>query len=380
MKRRVRCGLDRIDTADRLLNSGRIGLMTAPCGIDLNLNSAVDIVMGRYKLSALFACEHGIRGDVQAGVEVPTHRDPQTGVPVFSLYGQTRRLTEEMLDTFDIFLYDLQCVGVRHWTFLYSLAYAMEDCAKAGKPLVVLDRLNPIGAEKVCGTVIKPAFQSFVGGYGLATRHGLTVGEYALYVRDFLRLDLDLTVVPLAGYERHLYLDDTDSPWAAPSPNCATLHAALCYPGTCVFEGSNVSEGRGTTLPFELIGAPWIDGRELEARMARRHLPGLHFRRASFVPAFSKHRGEVCHGVQMHITGRGEAQEVLGALVLMDEIRALAPDRFQFLSDGSGNCFIDRLLGTDEYRLGLSGPELIEKHLPEVKAFRERSQAFHLYQ
>ncbi len=379
MKKRVYCGLDRIETADKVLGKGRVGLMTAPCGINHQLKSAVDIVKERYNLSALYACEHGIRGDVQAGVEVPTQQDPETGVPVFSVYGDTRRMTEEMVDAFDVFLYDLQCVGVRFWTFLYSLSYTMEACAKAGKPVVVLDRLNPTGAKHVSGTVLDPAFRSFVGDYQLATRHGLTVGEFALYVKDHLRLDLDLTVVPLEGYTRDLYLDDTDTPWVAPSPNCPTLHAALCYIGTCVFEGTNISEGRGTTLPFEYIGAPFLDGRDLESRMAALGLPGVHFRRASFVPTFSKHQGEVCHGVQMHITDRETVQPVLSALLLLDAIRAQAGDQFSFLSYGSGRFFIDRLLGTDAYRLGLSGPALIDSHQKKLADYQQKAKAFHLY-
>lgn len=380
MKQRVWCGLDRIDTADSVLGKGRIGLMTAPCGVNHSLKSTVDVVRERYLLSALYACEHGIRGEVQAGVHVPTQIDPETGVPVFSLYGASRRLTEEMLDTFDVFLYDLQCVGVRFWTFLYSLSYAMEDCARAGKSMVVLDRLNPAGAHQVAGTVLDPAFASFVGDYEIASRHGLTVGEYALYVKDYLKLDLDLSVVPLAGYQRGLYLDDTDTPWVAPSPNCPSLHAALCYIGTCIFEGSNISEGRGTTLPFEYIGAPFINAKGLEERMANHFLPGLHFRRASFVPTFSKHQGQVCHGVQMHITDRESAQPVLGALMLMDAIREQTGEQFEFLSYGEEKrYFIDRLLGTDAYRLGLSGPELIERHRPLVAEYAKKAREYHLY-
>ena len=379
MKTRVWCGLDRIETADPVLRNSRIGLMTAPCGVSHALVSAIDVVKRRYRLSALIGCEHGIRGDAQAGVEIDTYTDPETGVPVYSVYGKTQRLTGEMLGAFDVLVYDLQCVGVRFWTFLYSLGYALEECAKAGKPVVVLDRINPIGSVQASGTVLEPAFKSFVGDYELPTQHGLTVGEYARYVKDYLKLDLDLTVVPLEGYQRKLRLDDTDTPWVAPSPNCPTLHAALCYVGTCVFEGTNISEGRGTTLPFELIGAPWIDAAALEKQMAAHPIPGIHFRRASFIPTFSKHRGEVCHGMQMHITDRDAMQPVLGALLLLDAMREQAPDRFEFTSSKEGKYGIDRLLGTDAYRNGLSGTELIEEHRPRVDAFVEKAKAFRLY-
>ena len=378
MKKRVLCGLDRIEKADSVLKKGRVGVMTAPCGLSNAFVSTVDVVKERYKLSALYACEHGIRGEAQAGAKVETQTDPETGVPVFSVYGATHRLTEEMLNAFDVFLYDMQCVGVRFWTFLYSLSYAMEECAKAGKQFVVLDRLNPIGAVQTSGTILDLNFSSFVGDYELPTQHGLTIGEYAKYVKDFLKLDLDLTVVPMEGYERRLYLDDTDTPWVAPSPNCPTLHAALCYVGTCIFEGSNVSEGRGTTLPFELIGAPWINALELEKRMAQHKLPGLHFRRASFLQTFNKHQGEVCHGVQMHVTDRTVMEPVLGALLLMDAIREQSGDSFQFRSHND-KYSIDRLLGTDAYRKGLSGAELIEQHRPKIKEFIEKVKPYRLY-
>ncbi len=380
MKTRVWCGLDRIEKADSILRKGRVGLMTNPCGISHDFVSTVDIVKRRYQLSALFACEHGIRGDAQAGADIETYIDEETGVPVFSVYGATNRMTEEMIDSFDVFLYDLQCVGVRFYTFLYSLAYAMEACAKAGKPVVVLDRLNPISAVQASGTVLDPAFRSFVGDYEMPSQHGLTMGEYALYVKDYLQLDLDLTVVTMEGYRRTLYLDDTDTPWVAPSPNCQALHTALCYVGTCVFEGTNFSEGRGTTLPFELIGAPWIDAAALERRMTAYDVPGIHFRRASFLPVYHKHQGEVCYGVQMHVTDRTVMQPFLGAMLLLDAMREQAPDKFAFRSSMEGRYKIDMLLGTDEYRKGLSAAALVEKHRPLVDRFVEKTKAFRLYE
>ena len=268
MKAHVLCGLDRIDLADARLRGRRVGLMTAPTGVDGYLRSGIDILAERYRLTALFACEHGIRGDIQAGEAVETYTDPDTGVPVYSTYGASGRLTAEMLDAFDVLVIDLQDVGARFYTFLYSLSFALEECARAGKSVVVLDRLNPLGGRRVEGTLLDERLRSFVGEYALPTRYGLTIGEFALWAADHLRLKLDLTIVPLQGWERWMYLDDTDTPWVAPSPNCATLQAALVYTGTCVFEGTNLSEGRGTTLPFELIGAPWVDAGRLERRMA----------------------------------------------------------------------------------------------------------------
>ncbi len=378
MKARVACGLDRISEADKLLSGRRVGLMTNPTGITHDFISAVDVVRGRHNLTALFACEHGIRGELQAGEHFDSMTDAETGVPVYSTYRGGHRLTDEMIDQFDVFLFDMQDVGVRFYTYLYSLSYAMEECARRGKPVVVLDRLNPTGAHKTGGTVLDSAFSTFVGRYGLPSRTGLTIGEYALYAKDHLKLDVDLTVIPLEGYQRHFYLDDTDTPWVAPSPNCATLHAALCYIGTCVFEGSNLSEGRGTTMPFEWIGAPWVNAPELEKRMNLLHLPGLHFRRVSFTPAFSKHQGVLCHGVQMHVTDREAMDPVLGGLLLMDTVRALHPDQFEFIR-WDARYSIDSLLGTDAYRLGVDARTLLAANAVKVRAFAERAKAFRLY-
>ena len=358
----------------------RVGLMTNQTGIDRYFRSGIDLLNTRYHLTALFAVEHGIRGDAQAGEHYETRPDPVTGVPVYAVYGKTHRLTEEMLDTFDVFCFDMQDVGARFYTYLYALSFAMEECAKAGKPVVVFDRVNPLGGERVEGTVLDTRFSSYVGMYPLPTRYGLTIGEYALWVKDHLKLDLDLTVIPLEGWKREDYLDALDIPWVAPSPNCATFHAALAYIGTCVFEGTNVSEGRGTTLPFEYIGAAWIDARTLEKRMEKRCLPGLHFRAAYFTPTFSKYSGQPCAGVQVHITDRRSADVVAGALTLLDEIRALYPDRLEWVSNTPGSYFIDKLLGTDSYRLGrYDARTLMEAHGPAREAFLEQRRPFLLY-
>ena len=375
-------GLDRLDAVSSLLRGRRVGLMTNQTAIDRRFRSAVDLIHAQYHLTALFAVEHGIRGNVQAGLHYETRPDPETGVPVYAVYGSTHRLTPDMLDAFDVLVFDIQDVGARFYTYLYALSLAMEECAKAGKSVVVLDRVNPLGGEIVEGTVLDERFASYVGMYALPTRYGLTMGEYALWVQAHLQLfSLDLTVCPLAGWRRQDFLDDTDLPWVAPSPNCATLHAALCYIGSCVFEGTNVSEGRGTTLPFEYIGAPWIDAPALEKAMAARALPGLHFRAAYFTPTFSKYAGECCAGVQMHITSRREARAVEGALTLLDEIRAMYPDRLTFTVNEFGAHFIDKLLGTDAYRLGeFDAQSLLAAHAPAREAFLKERKAFLLYE
>ncbi|MBQ2957782.1 MAG: DUF1343 domain-containing protein [Clostridia bacterium] len=382
-KAHVLSGIDRIDLAADKLTGKRVGLMTNPTGVDHNLRSTIDIIAEKFNLTALYAVEHGIRGDVQAGGRVDTCVDEATGVTVFSAYGKDAHFTEEMLDTFDVLVFDIQDVGARFYTYMYSMAYAMEACDRAGKSMVVLDRINPVGGVKMCGTVIRPELASFVGGYQLPTRYALTIGEFALYARDYMGLKLDLTVVPLEGWRRSMYLDDTDLPWVAPSPNCATLDAALVYLGTCIFEGTNVSEGRGTTQPFQLIGAPFLDSAELEKRMAAHKLPGLHFRRASFCPTFSKHPGVLCHGVQMHIIDREACDVFEGGLILMDEIRAIAGDKFEFLRYNYLNKDhypLDKLLGTDEYRKGeKTSAQLVEEHRAGIAAFAEKAIKYRLY-
>ena len=376
----VLSGLDRLDTMENKLKEKRVGLITNQTGMDSRFRSAIDLIYEKFHLTALFAVEHGIRGNVQAGEDYEAQPDPETGVPVYAVYGKTHRLTPEMLDAFDILIFDMQDVGARFYTYLYALSFAMEECAKAGKPVVVLDRVNPLGGDRIEGPVLDERFASYVGMYALPTRYGLTIGEYAQWVRHHLKLDaLDLTVVPLQGWHRRDYLDDLSIPWVAPSPNCATFHAALCYIGTCIFEGTNLSEGRGTTLPFEYIGAPWIDAPRLSKRMEKRALPGLYFRPVYFTPTFSKFAGQPCAGVQVHITDRNTANLVEGALTLLDEIRTLYPDQVTFLPSGEGY-FIDKLLGTDAYRTGVyDAHSLMEAHAPARAAFAEERKPFLLY-
>ena len=382
MKAHVLSGLDNISSFDSLLQGKRVGLMTNPTGIDHQLRSSIDILNERYRLSALFGCEHGVRGDAQAGDRVDTYTDAQTGVTVYSVYGKSDRMTKEMLDTFDVLVFDIQDVGARFYTYLYSLSYAMEECAKAGKTVLVLDRINPIGGIRRGGTILDLRFRSFVGDYELPTQTGLTIGEYARYIRHYLKLDLDLHVAPLTGWSRGMYLDDTDLPWVAPSPNCQSLATALVYIGTCVFEGVNVSEGRGTTQPFELIGAPWMDAAALEKRMALLNMPGLHFRRAYFKPTFSKYQNELCHGVQVHITDREKADVFLGGLKLLETIRDMYPEKLEYLSWGESRIHsLDKLLGTDAFRAGrLTADEVSQTYATGVAAFSEAVKPFLLYQ
>lgn len=378
----VLSGIDRIDTVADKLNGRRVGLMTTPTGIDHQLKSSIDILHERFNLTALFSVEHGIRGAAQAGEKVENTIDSVTGVPVFSAYGSNSHFSDEMLDAFDVLVFDIQDVGTRFYTYLYSLAYAMEACNRAGKAMIVLDRINPVGGKKTCGIILDPKLDSFVGDYELPTQYGLTIGEFALYVKDYLKLDrVDLTVVPLEGWKRSMLLDDTDLPWVMPSPNCQNLDSALCYMGMCIFEGTNCSEGRGTTIPFQCMGAPFLDAEELERRMAKISTPGIHFRAIHFTPTFQKHQGVLCHGVQMHIIDREICDAVAAGLYLLDEVRKMAGDQFEFIRwENDTRYSLDKLLGSDEYRTGkCSAQELIEKHRPLVEKFAKDNEKYHLY-
>ncbi len=387
MKAHILSGIDRIDTVAHLLEGKRVGLMTNPTGIDHNLKSTIDIVAERFNLTALFAVEHGIRGDIQAGEHVADTVDPFTGVKVYSAYGKTAHFSDEMLDAFDVLIFDIQDVGARFYTYIYSMGYAMESCNRAGKSMIVLDRINPIGGLHMEGTILDPNFKSFVGDYALPSRHGMTCGEVALYVKDFLGLTLDLTVVPVEGWKRSMYLDDTDLPWVAPSPNLAKGDAFFTYIATCIFEGTNLSEGRGTTLPFEVVGAPYLNSAELEAAMAKHNLPGVHFRRTAFCPTFSKHAGKLCHGVQLHVTDREKANLFEAGMVLLDEIKKQAGDNYETLChvlemEGETKRFyhMDRLLGTDAYRLEQkTTQQLVEENLPRIAEFAEKIKKYYLY-
>lgn len=381
MKVHVRSGLDNLNLAHDALSGRRIGLLTHPCGFDSTLTSTIDLLHANYRLTALFACEHGIRGNVVAGAHIDQETDDVTGLPVFSLYGDTKMPTPEMLSEIDVFVVDLQDVGARFYTYIYSLAFAMIACARAGKPIVVLDRINPTGGSVVHGTLLDERLHSFVGEYAVPTRYGLTIGEFARFVKDHLKLDVDLTVVPLTGWRRGMLWEDTDAAWAPPSPNIPTPRTALAYIGTCIFEGTNLSEGRGTTTPFEVVGAPFIDAVRLTERMRALNLPGIGFMPAYFTPTTSKWQGEACRGVRLFVSS-GEADAFAAGIHLLEAILDLHPRDAKYLSDDpTALAGTNLLLGTDEFRAGgLSAAELIQKHRPLVKDFQRRSEKYYLYE
>ena len=321
---------------DRLLASGdlagrRVGLVCNPASIDAayrhtaqRLREAPDLT-----LAALFGPQHGFRSDVQDNmVETPHARHPAWDIPIHSLYSDHREPTAAMLDGLDVLVIDLQDVGTRVYTYVYTLANCLRAAARHGLPVVVCDRPNPIGGAQVEGPLLAPGYESFVGQFPIPLRHGMTIGELARLFNDHFGLGAELQVAPLEGWERPAYHDATGLPWVMPSPNLPTLDSAVVYPGAVLFEGTNLSEGRGTTRPFELLGAPWIDGEALAGRITDAGLPGVVVRAAHFEPTFQKHAGRPCGGCQIHVTDRGTFRPVLTAVAVLQAIRRADPARF----------------------------------------------------
>lgn len=352
---------DRLD----LVRGKHVGLITNPTGVNRELVSDVDLLAHApgVHLVALFGPEHGIRGSRQAGASVGSIRDPVTGVPVYSLYGKTRQPTPAMLKGVDVLVFDIQAVGARFYTYLYTMADAMKAAAAAHIPIIVLDRPNPIGGTKVQGPVLDPKFASFVGEYPIPLRYGMTIGELAELFNGEFHLGADLTVVKMRGWTRSMYYDDTPLQLVMPSPNMPTETTALVYPGMGLVEGTNVSEGRGTTRPFELAGAPWIDAETLSRVLNDKHLAGVRFRPVHFTPTFSKYEGKSCNGIEVHVMDRDAFNPVIVGLSVIATIHDLYPHQFAFQASD-----FDRLVGNDWVRRD------IENGIP-VSEMRQRWQA-----
>ncbi|WP_042142502.1 exo-beta-N-acetylmuramidase NamZ domain-containing protein [Paucisalibacillus sp. EB02] len=331
----------------------RIGLLTNLTGVNHNLESTIDLFFKHenIQLTALFGPEHGLRGEVQEGKLIDSSVDAYTGVPVFSLYNKEKKPNVDMLKNVDVVFCDLQDIGTRYYTFIYSLANTMQICGREGKKVVVLDRPNPINGNTVEGNLVEEDFRSFVGKFPIPVRHGMTIGELAHLFKNEFSIECELEVIPMEGWSRDLYFDQTDLFWVSPTPNTTTMDMCVLYPGTCLIEGTNLSEGRGTTKPFEVIGAPFIDGRKLADEMNALNLDGVRFRQAVFKPMYSKHEGAVCEGVQVHVSDRQTLHAFEIGISLLETIYRLYPDRLEFIQAGKRNqYFLDLLAGTDQLR------------------------------
>jgi uncharacterized protein YbbC (DUF1343 family) len=370
----VRTGLEELLKRPSRLKGARVGLIANPTAVTPDLTHAA-LHLKRLKgtrLVALFGPEHGVFANAQDLEEVGDLKDPKTGLRVWSLYGTTRIPTRSMLLGIDVLVFDIQDVGSRYYTFIYTLLHAMQACAAHGVRLIVLDRPNPIGGRCVQGNILDPRFLSFVGMHPLAVRHGMTVGELALMFADELDLSLDLEVIPMKNYRRDMDYEDTGLPWVLPSPNMPTVDTAYLYPGGCLIEGTNLSEGRGTTRPFHLVGAPWLDPWKLAHDLSRADLPGLAFRPCYFTPTFQKHQGVVCGGVEVHITDRRGIDAFYAYLVIIETARAQDKTKFEWRKPPYEYEFIkppiDILCGTSDVR------EAIEAGRP-VRRFRRQFES-----
>lgn len=333
-KHQVKLGLEKaLEKALQIFKNERLGLICNQASVDHNFDHAADLFFENenLNLTALFGPQHGIRGDVQDNMIETGHTfDSQTGLPIFSLYSETREPTEEMLENLDALVFDLQDVGCRVYTFIYTMANAMRACAKYGKKFYVLDRPNPIGGIKVEGNLLEKGHESFVGQFSIPMRHGMTVGELAKLFNVEFGIDCDLTVIEMEGWQRRFYYDETDCPWVLPSPNMPTVDTAIVFSGTVYFEGTQISEGRGTTRPFEMIGAPYINAKELANALNRHQLKGVKFQDINFLPTFQKHSGAVCGGVFIHVLDREEFEPVITGIAIAKTIFDLYKDDFKW--------------------------------------------------
>jgi uncharacterized protein YbbC (DUF1343 family) len=371
----------------------RVGLVTHQAAVDRDLRHAAEClhVAPGVSLVCLFGPEHGLAGAAQDLAGVAAGVDPLTGLPVHSLYGDTLdslRPTPEQLRGLDALVIDMQDVGSRYYTFWATMALCLEAASEHRLLTVVLDRPNPLGGEVVEGPALQVEYRSFVGWHPLATRHGLTMGELARLYHAERRLTGELQVVPCAGWRRGRHFAETGLPWVAPSPNMPAVETAFVYPGQCLLEGTNLSEGRGTTRPFELCGAPGVDARAVCARLRAEGWPGVAFRPAWFRPTFQKFAGQTCAGLQLHVTDRAAFAPVRTGLAVLSALRdsagpafAWRSEPYEFVADRPA---IDLLFGSDRERLGLEAgrapAEIARAWEAEEEAFRARRRAFLLYE
>jgi uncharacterized protein YbbC (DUF1343 family) len=316
-----------------LLQDSRVGLIVNPASINSRFEHAPDLFHQhpRINLTALFGPQHGIRGDTQDNmIEWQTFRDKRTGLPAYSLYGEARKPSTEMLADVDVLVFDVQDVGTRVYTFIYTMALAMEAARDGGKRFIVLDRPNPINGIQVEGNILEPEFESFVGMFPISMRHGMTVGELALMFNREFGIGCELEVVKMEGWRREMWHEATKLPWVMPSPNIPTVDTSVVYPGSVMIEGTNVSEGRGTTRPFEIIGASFLDPYDLIDELEKDTLPGVVFRPIHFQPTFHKFAGQLCGGVQLQVIDRSSFKPVITGVAIISAIRRLYPDSFEW--------------------------------------------------
>jgi uncharacterized protein YbbC (DUF1343 family) len=382
-------GSERLLASNRL-EGRRVGVVCNPASVDRQLRHVADRLATHSgaRLAAIFGPQHGFRSDVQDNMIETRHaHDEIRRVPVYSLYSETREPTAEMLRDLDVLVIDLQDVGVRIYTYIYTMANCLKAAKKQGLKVIVCDRPNPIGGAQVEGMVLVPGNESFVGMYPIPMRHGMTIGEIARLFNEHFGIGADLEVVAMEGWRRDMYFDATGLTWILSSPNIPTFETTMVYPGGVLFEGTNVSEGRGTTRPFELLGAPWIVAERFADAMNRRELPGVFFRPALFEPTFHKHAGKGCAGCQVHVLDRRTFQPVEAGVALIESFRASDPDEFRWKNPPYEYEYermpIDCLAGSPELReqidAGVPARDIARSWEGGLDAFRRTREPFLLY-
>ena len=380
--------------SERLLASGRlrgrrIGIVCNPASVNAAFAHVIDRLDAEgVAIGAIFGPQHGFRSDVQDNMIETAHgRDTRRRVPIYSLYSETREPTAEMLSGLETLVIDLQDIGARIYTFIYTMANCLRAAARHGVPVIVCDRPNPIDGVTIEGPTLRAGYESFVGQFPIPMRHGLTIGELARLFNDAFGLGADLEVIPMEGWDRQSYYDATGLPWIMPSPNVPTLDTAVVYPGTVLFEGTLLSEGRGTTRPFELVGAPWIDAERFATAMNRRGLPGVYFRPAVFEPTFQKHAKTPCGGCQIHVTDRKSFQPCAVTAVLLLEFQQASPEQFGWRPPPyeyeHEKMPIDILAGSPELRTQIEASvpvdDIVGSWRAELDEFLRVRQGFLLY-
>ena len=389
MSNHVRLGSDLLLASGRL-QGARVGIVCNHASVTHGFSHIVDRLAAAdgVRLAAIFGPQHGFRSDVQDNmVETPHQDDRSRRVPVYSLYSETREPTAAMLAGLDFLVIDLQDIGARIYTYIYTMANCLRACARHGVRVIVCDRPNPIGGTDVEGGLLVAAFESFVGQFPIPMRHGMTIGELARLFNEHFGIGASLEVVKMEGWRREMYSDTTGLPWVMPSPNMPTLDTAIVYPGTVLFEGILISEGRGTTRPFELIGAPWIEAESFARRMNALELPGTYFRPAVFEPTFQKHAKQTCGGCQIHVTDRQAFQPVLVGVALIAMFHQVDPARFAWRQPPyeyeHDNMPIDILAGSEKLRgqieSGMSAREIGASWTADEESFKQLRAPFLLY-
>ncbi len=384
----ITLGIDRLhDDLPTVMKGRRVGLISNYTVVDGELVPTIDRLQAddRFRLAALFGPEHGVLNSARPGESVAFVTDAHSGLPAYSLYGQTRRPTAAMLEEIDVLVVDLQDIGSRYYTNMNTLALSMEAADEAGLPVVVLDRPNPLGGMVAEGYILEPSWTSFIGGGAMPNRHGLTMGELARWFHNVNGVGRQLTVAPMAGWRRDMLWRDTGLPFVGPSPNTTHEDMALLYAGTCLFEGTNLSLGRGTTHPFEVLGAPFLDGHRLAEAVNRRDLPGLRARPTYFVPEIDPWRGELCAGIQLHVRDPRRLEPVRAAVELLALCSTLYADTFAITPAHGKPSAFQRLAGTDRLERWLRDEGLgaadryVDPQTTTWKGFREQARAAYLY-